>query len=69
LAYIAAQHAVNSGDKALEKELAASLQVISKLEADVNSARAQTNDTKLAMGSLEKQLESASARFALIWYS
>ncbi len=58
----ALQAATLGGNNALEKELAASLQVISKLEADVNVARGQKDDISLAMSSLEKQVENASAR-------
>ncbi len=58
------QAAVVGGEKALEKELAAALQVISKLEGDVNASRANTDAAKLAVASLEKQLETATARCA-----
>jgi uncharacterized protein YhaN len=60
--FIAPQEAAKGGATALEQELAASLQVISKLEADLNASRSQTDDVKLAMASLEKQLENATAR-------
>jgi hypothetical protein len=58
------QDAVVGGDKALEKELAAALQVITKLEGDVNASRANTDAAKLAVASLEKQVENATARCA-----
>ena len=56
------QDAVVGGEKALEKELAASLQVISKLEGDINTSRAQTDSAKLALSILEKQTENIAAR-------
>ena len=58
----ALQDATLGGTNALEKELAASLQVISKLEGEVNAARGQRDDVSLAVASLNKQLENASAR-------
>ena len=57
------QDAVVGGEKTLEKELAASLQVISKLECDINASRAQTDNAKLALSTLEKQLENATIRY------
>jgi hypothetical protein len=57
------QDAVVGGEKALEKELAASLQVISKLETDINASRAQTDSAKLAVSTLEKQLENVTIRY------
>ena len=57
------QDAVVGGEKSLEKELAAALQVITKLEGDVNSSRANTDAARLALASLEKQVENATARW------
>ena len=58
----ALQDATLGGTNALGKELAASLQVISKLEGEVNAARGQRDDVSLAVASLNQQLENASAR-------
>ena len=57
------QDAVVGGEQSLEKELAAALQVITKLEGDVNASRANTDAARLALASLEKQVENATARW------
>ncbi len=62
------QDAVVGGDKALEKELAASLRVISKLESDINVSRAQTDVVKLSMCTLEKQLENMTERYISVLF-
>jgi chromosome segregation ATPase len=56
------QEAVAGGGEAIERELTNALQVITKLEADLNDARTQTDDAKLAASSLEQQMANVQVR-------
>ena len=56
------QEAVAGGGEAIERELTNALQVITKLETDLNDARTQTDDAKLAATSLEQQMTNVQVR-------